>query len=148
MFVHKKYLKIYTKKAPLLLYNEIHSHHNGDRFSRDILMNLVVGKYLQKEAVPQSACLWVKANSWDSKGNNKSWTRNYSSIYHSLFVYHQSICLCIFLGLVADGDSAMWLNRNSLLMQIERHYKYALPLYDTKWAVSHKDDLQVFHRTE
>lgn len=68
LLMHKKYLHTYTKNTPTLLYNEIHSHFNGDKFSRDVLLNIAVAQFLKNERMPQSPCLWIKARKWKSKG--------------------------------------------------------------------------------
>ena len=133
--IHKRYLTVYTKKTPSLLYNEIHSHYNGDRFSRDVLMNLIVAEALKKEANPQSPCLWVKADSFKLKSN------------FLIYITVIKILLLFCLGSVSAGDSDLWNRRNKLLAQIERFYNHDLPLYDSTWTTTHKDDMNVFHRT-
>ena len=66
--IHKKYLQLYESNTPILLYEQIHSHYNGDYFSRDVLMNIVIAEHLKIQAVPQaSSCLWIKVDSWNPK---------------------------------------------------------------------------------
>lgn len=129
LLIHKKYLHLYSKNSPALLYNEIHSHFNGDKFSRDVLLNIIVAQHLKNEKIPQSPCLWIKAKNWKSRSMN--W------YYHVWYIY----ILGLIPGLVSDGDTSVWTKRSKFLAQIEQIYGHNLSLYDSNRILSRKEDI-------